>query len=201
MTDDLPSLSQKPNGFSLVELLFTMVIVLIGLQGLASLQGRMQVSELESFQRAQATLLLSDIVDRILLNRTTASCMAFTTHVPSAGVPYIGTDGANRYIIGSIPCTESTAANQTMMFQALNDMDAQLKGAAESLGGNNVGAMIGARACISHDATSDEYTVAVAWQGVASTVVPADNCANGLYGTNDAVRRVISTTMRIADLG
>jgi len=61
-------------GFSLIEVLVTIVILLIGLLGLAGLQGRALTSQMESYQRAQALILLKDIANRIETNRNIASC-------------------------------------------------------------------------------------------------------------------------------
>ena len=77
-----------------------------------------------------------------------------------------------------------------------------LKGAGEMQGGQRVGAMIGARGCITQvDAANRIYRVSVAWQGMAGTAAPADTCgqASGAYG-GDLKRRVVSTTLRIAKL-
>jgi type IV pilus assembly protein PilV len=75
-----------------------------------------------------------------------------------------------------------------------------LLGTSETLGGNSVGAMIGARGCITQtDPVNDIYTIAVAWQGLTDTAAPVVACGNGLYG-NETRRRVVWTTLRIADL-
>ena len=77
-----------------------------------------------------------------------------------------------------------------------------LRGAAETdAGGAFVGAMIGARGCVSYDVASDAYSVTVTWQGLGPTSAPPDEirCAVGLYG-DDAQRRAVTLSMRIADL-
>ena len=83
-----------------------------------------------------------------------------------------------------------------------------LLGSAEQIGSGQVGAMIGARACIAYDATTMAYSVAVAWQGVSATFSPAGwtsapdgvrNCALNLYGT-DTQRRVVWNVVRVASL-
>ncbi|MDE2388510.1 MAG: type IV pilus modification protein PilV, partial [Betaproteobacteria bacterium] len=60
-------------GVSLIEVLVTMVVLAVGLLGLAGLQIRLQSSELESYQRTQALILLEDMTNRISTNRANAA--------------------------------------------------------------------------------------------------------------------------------
>lgn len=188
-------------GFTLIEALVSMLIIALGLLGLAGMQVRMQQAELESYQRSQALLLLYDMVDRIHVNRTTSPCFAVTT--TAAGTPYLGTGGA----VPAPGCSLSTGADNAMADAAIAEWDGLLEGSAETSGGTSVGAMIGARGCIAYDATSEFtpgdlagiYTVSVAWQGIVDTAAPTINCANNLYGA-ETKRRVVSTTFRLAKL-
>ena len=52
-------------GFSMIEVLVALLIIVLELLGLAGLQVRMQQAEFESYQRAQAVILLQDMVERI----------------------------------------------------------------------------------------------------------------------------------------
>ena len=52
-------------GSSLIEVLITILILMVGLLGLAGLLGVAQTSQMESYQRSQALILLKDIQDRI----------------------------------------------------------------------------------------------------------------------------------------
>ena len=52
--------SHSMRGVSLIEVLVTIVILAVGLLGLAGLQMRLQSSEVEAYQRTQASLLLED---------------------------------------------------------------------------------------------------------------------------------------------
>ena len=195
----------RHSGFTLIEVLVSLLVIVLGLLGLAGLQARLQQAEFESYQRAQALLLLYDIVDRINYNRATASCFAITT--AAAGTPYYGATAA------ALPaCGASTVAHQAMANAAMAEWDGMLKGAAETKGGAAVGAMVGARGCVSYDSATELtdaggailsgtgiYTVSVSWQGDADTVVPAASCGNNLYGA-ETRRRTISTTLRLAKL-
>ena len=200
-------------GFSLIEVLVAILIVVIGLLGLAGLQARAQVAEFESYQRAQALVLLYDMVERINNNRITARCFAITN--AATGAPYFG-DPANPV---TPSCAADTVANNALAVSAMTAWDGLLSGAAEKKGvaATKVGAMIGARGCISYNAATEyinatsgtninntgEYTIAVSWQGMADTFAPTKVCAPGLYGTaaaSDTKRRTVWATMRVATL-
>src|SRR4051812_33661484 len=65
----LARIRSTQSGTSMIEVLVAIVIVVLGLLGLAGLQSRAQLGEAEAFQRAQAVVLLQDMVDRINANR------------------------------------------------------------------------------------------------------------------------------------
>lgn len=194
----------------LIEVLISLVIVAVGLLGLMDTQVIAQRSEMESYQRAQALVLLNDMVEAINTNRTSASCFAFTSN--STGTPYLGTTGTNSY---SPVC--SVGNNTASAVDAMKLWSSALKGAAETTnsGTTRVGAMVGARGCVSFDATNNTYTIIVTWQGQTpswdlttqyvytnlngSGVNVAYNCANGLYGANNE-QRFVATTLQIASL-
>lgn len=202
-------------GFTLIEILVSMLVLTVGLLGLVGMQVVAQRAELESYQRAQAMVLLNDIVDRINTNRKAIACYAVT---PSAGTTnLIGASGTGHYDTSVISCP-SLATNPGAVARAKLDLqliEAMLLGASETTGaGASVGAMIGARACIGFDSTTQAYTVALAWQGMSKTFSPASwpvganpavarNCAVNLYGAtgaDDSQRRVIWTTLMVASL-
>lgn len=201
----------RQSGSSMIEVLITLVILMIGLLGLAGVMSQGQRSEMESYQRVQALMLLQDMAGRINANRAVASCYAFTT--AATGTPYVGVTGAG--ILTPIPpaCAAGSAAQNALAQQDISDWSTSLNGAAEKLGGGNIGAMVGARGCVSYDAATaltdsvgatiagtGIYTIAVAWQGLGSTFAPAGlKCGQNLYG-NEAQRRVVSLTLRIGSI-
>ncbi|HEU0306553.1 MAG TPA: type IV pilus modification protein PilV [Lysobacter sp.] len=203
-------LSSRQSGFSMMEVLVSLLIILLGLMGLAGLLTRMQQAEFESYQRAQALVLLHDMVERIGLHRVTDLCFRLTDS--STGTPYLGTGSG-----GAPACAASTSNDNTQADNTLAEWHSLLQGAAETKGGLGAGAMVGARGCISYDLSSELlapdgttvldgtgiYTVSVSWQGTTDTFAPTVNCANGLYGTPataDTRRRTVSTTFRLAHL-
>jgi type IV pilus assembly protein PilV len=167
-------------GFGMLEVLITLIIVLTGLLGLAGLLTLGQQAEMESYQRSQALVLLEDMESRINANRNLASSYAgflAGTSAPAVTCPGVATGAIDK-------CQWHNA----------------LLGAAETKNGSSIGAMIGARGCVILTAT-DTYLVSVAWQGLSPTFAPPAglDCGKDSYG-NDAQRRVVSTTLRIADL-
>lgn len=207
----------RQRGFTMIEVLVSLLIIVLGLLGLAGMQARMQAAEFESYQRTQALILLYDIVDRINVNRETGSCFAVTTSA-ATGEPYVGpADDPNS--VNNIACAAALAAQNAMADAAFAEWRDALRGAAETKGGLSVGAMIGARGCVNYNAASEIldpasgiaqpgtgiYTVSVAWQGTVETSAPKNadgttiNCANGQYGP-ETRRRAVSTTFRLAKL-
>jgi type IV pilus assembly protein PilV len=63
---------KREKGFSLMEVLVTVVILSIGLLGLAGLQVKSQQFTQSSYLRSQAAVLAYDILDRMRANRTAA---------------------------------------------------------------------------------------------------------------------------------
>jgi len=184
-------------GFSMIEVLVALVIIMLGLLGLLGVQVKSHQAEFESYQRSQALVLVSDMVERINANRKAAGCYL-------TGTSYVGYGNA-----AAAACTAyGTAALQARAVADLTAWDGLLKGSAETAGGTNVGAMIGARGCVAFNAGTNEWRVSVAWQGLSQTVDPNDTteggnaeltCAEDLYGS-DRQRRIVSQVFRIADL-
>lgn len=171
-------------GVTMIEVLITIVILTIGLLGVAGLQARMQLAEVESYHRSHAIVLLQDIVARVAANRRNA--MNYVTATP------LGTGNALQNCIGL-----------TGSALDLCQWNNALLGAAEtSSGGQQVGAMIGARGCISNVSATmpREFTIAVAWQGVTPTVAStATTCGQGLYG-DEQTRRALVARIKIGCL-
>lgn len=187
--------SARQTGASMMEILVTLVILLIGLLGLAGLMVQSQRAETESYQRAQALILMQDMAGRINTNRAAANCYAFTTDTAN-GLPYLGTGAAS-----PPACGIGTVQAYTLANNDLNAWNQLLLGSTESQGSNNIGGLIGARGCVSYNATSGVYLISVAWQGLGKTLAPVASltCGKGLYG-DEAMRRVVSMTLQIAKL-
>ena len=175
----------RQQGATLIEVLVSIIIVVAGLLGLAGLQSRVSLAEVEAFQRAQAILLLNDMVARINANRRNAPSYA------TGGTP-VGT---------GTPQQDCSTATTTAALD-LCEWNNALLGATEGLGGNNVGAMQDARGCIDvvQGTMPKQFLVSVVWRGSGPTVAPgATTCGQGSYG-NDATRRALTATIELGCL-
>jgi type IV pilus assembly protein PilV len=178
-------------GFTMLELLVSMVIVLLGVLGLAGLIVRSNQAELESYQRTHALMLAQNMADRINANRGVATCYSNGATGMQLGTGYSGTPA----------CGAGTAPQNNRAARDMADWHNQLLGSAESdptLG--NVGAMIGARGCITEiNAATRTYMVSIAWQGLVATAASGNLCGQGQYG-DENLRRVVTVQVRIGDL-
>jgi type IV pilus assembly protein PilV len=182
-------------GSTLLEVLVTMLILAFGLLGLGALQMKIHMASMESYQRAQAILLLSDMAERIKVNRSSAQ-----SYVSASPL------GAGDTQPAPAPCSALPVGTSPLL--ATRDQcewSNALKGAAAQTGSQNVGAMIGGRGCVEQlqaanpavgVCTPGVYRVTVTWQGLTETVAPALTCGTGLYG-KPALRRAISVNIQI----
>lgn len=171
-------------GVSMLEVLIAIVLLTIGLLGVAHLQFRMQSAELEAYQRTQAIVLLQEMVDRINANRRNAA--DYVTASP------LGT-------ASTINC----ASPATLALKDQCEWHAALLGRNETRGGVQLGAMNGARGCVSNPVATmpRQVIVAVAWQGLTPTTAPAaTGCGQGAYGTDDRFRRAMVASVTIGCL-
>lgn len=180
---------QWQQGVSLIEVLVTIFILSVGLLGVAGLQSRLQMSEMEAYQRSQALILLNDMANRIAANRNNAA-----NYATGSGSP-LG--------VGASSCSAASTARVDV---DRSEWCNALQGAAEASGTSKVGAMVGGRGCV-ESLGSGEYMITVVWQGMGPISAPPSSvaCGAGQYdgGTacaNDLCRRVVTTIVRVADL-
>ena len=184
-------------GALMIEVLITIVIVAIGLGGLMLMQSRLQKSEVESYQRTQALMLVNDMANRISTNRADAASYV------------IGAEDDETSIGGGVCPTAST----TLQERDRAEWCDALQGAAERESGNSVGALIGGRGCVYELAGGREYMVTVVWQGLTPISSPTVICGKDLYDgpaspvgpegydcVDDLCRRSFSTVVRFGTL-
>ncbi|SBT04305.1 Type IV pilus modification protein PilV [Candidatus Accumulibacter aalborgensis] len=185
------------SGFTLLEVLVSLIILLIGLLGIAILMLKGQRASFEGYQRQQALAMAQEMAEKIRANQ--------------GGAPYYvtgTTDGNDMPGQGNLlkdnenNCSDACTPEQ-IAAKHLATWDGMLVGAAETkdVATNTVGGIIGARGCIEwpeKDAAMPVFWVSVAWQGEGDTVAPANNasaCGQGLYGKEERRRLV---TLRVS---
>ena len=176
----------------MIEALITIVILAFGILGLANLQAKMQKAEVESYARSQALVLLDDMAARLSANR--ANAPAYVALAATATPAGTGDEQ---------PADCATAFPAAGADRDVCEWSNALKGTTELSGARAVGAMVGGRGCIDRLAGIDppSYRVAVAWQGLSPTIAPDLDCGQGLYGGEDAFRRVVAKVVSVANLG
>lgn len=176
-------------GFTLFEVLITLVVSAIGILGLTALQARTHVVAMEANQRSQAVSISRDMVGRINLNRAVAD-----TYVTTGGPLGTGVEIDTEDCVGP-----AGLARDRCQWNEL------LLGTAEQLDEQAVGAMLGARGCVDQVQAADPspsvcqpaiYQVTVAWQGLTESAAPSLACGQGLYG-DDRLRRAVATRIVI----
>lgn len=198
---------RSQRGFTLLEVLISLLILLIGLLGIAVLMLKGQRASFEGYQRQQALAMAQEMAEKIRSNQGAAAAYVTGT-----------TDGPNMPGRGGLLTTYQALPDAGKCLTAdcdaahiaqnhLATWDGVLAGATESkdaaaaicvdtpLKKECVGGIIGARGCVERpDATQPIFWVSVAWQGEGDTVAPdatASACGAGLYGT--AARRRLVT--------
>jgi len=156
----------------------------------------MQNSSIESSRRAQAQIILNDMVERMEANRATVRCYAFTV----GGYPFVG-------MWGSVP-TCAGFGNPETQLRANQDLLAWhnllLTGGVVNGMGQSVGGLKNGRGCISIDETTvpATYTISVAWEGSSLQYIPAnvnEPCARWYYNSEN-LRRVLSAKVQFGEL-
>ncbi len=185
------TLRSAQRGTTLIEILVTVVILSFGLLGIAVFHVKSQVASLESYQRAQAIIMLEDMHAR----------MSASPEIPAN---YVTATGA---WLGTGDIDEDCVLKPVGYLRDRCEWSASMRGAAETSGTTKVGGMIGARGCvhqiqppISLDGACQQgiYLVTVAWQGMHKTRAPSLTCASGQYGAESAgMRRAISSRVVI----
>lgn len=177
-------------GYIILEAMITAVVLGLGLLGLAGLQMKMQAAEVESYQRGQALVLLDDMASRITSNRNNAA--TYKTN----GAP-LGTGDSE---LADCSGVAFGVARDKCQWSNL------LKGAGETIGGANAGAMINARGCVDEEvagATPLTLRIVVSWQGLTPTSAPILVCGTDADygdGSGTGLRRSISKTITIPSL-
>lgn len=166
-------------GFSMIEVLVTMVIVAFGLLGLAGFITRGNAMGIEANQRARALALLEDMAERIRNNKSQAASYVSATERGSSAAACAGLSSTdldlcewNNVLYGTNDALTSATSHETFRF----------------------------RGCVTQPYVGQPvYVVTIAWGSTMAGTPPADTCGAGAFG-NDAYRRIVRTQIRVATL-
>lgn len=138
--------SRRQRGFSLVEVLIALVIMSVGMLGIAGLYVQSMQAGRTSLFRHHAVTLAGDVADRIRAN-------------PTAGVAYAGNGGNNNCDGATANCDAATmAANDIFLWEAQAD-DTLPNGDVEITFDDTV--------------TPPSYTISVTWDEAGANTPPA----------------------------
>lgn len=167
-------------GFSLIEILITLVVTAFGLIGLAGFVTKATALSVDATQRARAAALLNDMTSRLANNKANAAA-------------YVSAD-----VHGEAPQANCAAA-ATAAARDLCEWNNLLAGTNDAQAGGNAG-FLGFRGCVTQpNALDPVFVVSIAWGSLTPGVPPADGCAADEFG-DDSLRRVIRSQVRVADL-
>ena len=182
----------------MVEVLVALFFVVVVFMGHIGSQTFMQNSSIEASRRAQAQILLNDIVERMQANRGAVQCYAFTIN----NYPFVGVGGSVPPACGGFG-TPETQLRATADLQAWHQL--LLNGGVTNQLGQGVGGLKNGKGCISIDETTipATYTISIAWEGSSLQSMPAnvnEMCAKWYYWGGENMRRVISTRVQFGIL-
>ncbi len=165
---------KRGKGFSLIEVMVSLVILVIGLIGIFNLHVVSKRGSFESFQQTQASYYANDIINRMKLNPSQLATYAGTY----SGAPTL----PNPACTGVALCSPS----QTVAWD-LYEWRSAFIGAAEVVGGQNVGGLDTPTACVT--VNGNTVNVVMAWKGIRAT---SDAGSSGDCGTASNRRRLYS---------
>lgn len=167
-------------GFSMIEILITLVLVAFGLLGLVGFTTRATAMGVEAVQRARAATLLADMGNRIANNKNAANA-------------YVSAE-----VLGAL-AQDNCAGGATLAARDRCEWNNLLVGTSDAQTSGATSALT-FRGCITRPVVSDPvFVVTIAWAANVPGVPPADACASGVFG-NDAFRRILRTQVRVATL-
>lgn len=169
---NLKSPQPAQHGMSLIEVLITVVVLAVGLLGIAALQLMSKKSNFEAVQRTTATLLANGMIERMRNNAAKLTLYAGDASTPPAPLVFDSplTAPAKDCAASGVVCSpDELVEHDLYQWQQL------VIGASEKADGTgaNTGGLTDPIACLSTTVSSaaanrsGEYSVAIAWRGSA----------------------------------
>ncbi|ANQ85342.1 type 4 fimbrial biogenesis relatedtransmembrane protein [Azoarcus olearius] len=181
----------------MIEVMVTIVILVVGLLGVAGLQMKSQSAEMEAYQRAMAVAFVQDMTSRIAAGR--GHMADYVTYAGASSAPTVyGTGDAT-------DCDDATGA----LLEICEWSEAMRGGAETTDAGVSIAAPIGMRGCIlAVDAevpgALQEFFVVGVWQGLTPTADPPDDTPGALCASDvefgAGLRRSFATRILVPDI-
>jgi len=178
---------QHQRGFSLLELLVSLVVFSVGLLSIAGLQTVSKQANFEALQRTSASQVAYGLLEDMRMN--------------GDGIPvYLAAGELGNGSLGLEPAPNCTAGAPCNAAQkAAHDLwvwEQAIDGNLETNGGAGTGGLVQPTLCITGPVGGGAgiYQVTIAWRGTASlNSVNGDACgsAGGKYGSGNEFRRII----------
>lgn len=183
-------------GFSLVEVMVSMLVTTVSLLGMAELQITSKQVGYEAIQRTEATATAMDILERMRSNPQALN-LYVTTGVGGGSITAQPTPQCSNESTDACDATELAAHDLWAWEQAMD-------GIAETRTVDDItvatGGLVKPTGCI--EVAGGVVTVTVAWQGRVALTSPGTNTcglALGKYGTGDEKRQLVSVSTFITD--
>lgn len=201
-------MDRRQRGLGMVEVLITLVVLGVGLLGLAGLQVKANSAQLESYQRSQALSLMSDMEERLALVGKNLSAPKYDLE------QFASSDGSLFFGEGDFYDRKNKACADYLVpdvdqpnSYVVCEWSEALRGQGELKDGQQVGAMAGARGCLVTPAdpapnSVAEFFVVVVWRGLVPGPAlapgsPGDLCAQGQDFGGPGYKRSVSSRIVI----
>ena len=182
---------KSTSGFTLIEILISIVVFSVGLIGIAKMQIVSKQANYDAVQRVTAATLASKVIDRMRANTTELATYVSANGVKELGQGTVSSEPSPTCVSGSTCTTTQLATHDLWSFEQAVDGVAEQNSDGDSVGGLSLPTL-----CISgsNAGISGVYTVAIAWRGKTALSNPtANTCgeASGDYGDNNEYRRLL----------
>ncbi len=203
MSTAAPSHPGRQRGFTLIEVMIAVVVLSIGLLGVAALQLTAKKSSHQASQRAQAVLLADSLLERVRINPSAAAAYHTGTGNSALGGGTLGTAARD--------CSTQTCTAAQMATWDLWNWERRLDGTAVRDAANrNVSGLVDPHGCVVFTAASASFPntgqlrVIVTWRGTTDTtdaVTGGTACGPGAAGSVDSRHQVIVNTYVVDERG
>jgi len=203
MARPVPHPRGSHSGFTLIEVMVAVVVLSLGLLGVAALQLTAKKSSHQAWQRSQAVLFADNLLERIRMNPSAAA--AYHTGLGNAAL-----GGSTRTTPGQ-DCATQTCTPAQMATWDLWNWERRLDGVAVRDAANrNAGGLVDPRGCVVFTAANaslsntGQVSIVITWRGTTDLTDAVDNgtaCGAAAAGTVAARHQIVINTYVVDERG